>query len=403
MDPKTQRPIPNLSNPDDRQAAANVVRHQIDQIYQNDDGPMATQQNTRSAQPSSPENPYEQTHAPTSNTANLADNDEAAKKAAALQARTAAQKQYHSAWQQYYQKYYEKYYIAQMQAQKKRFDQQQAEVVVHDHETKLSTVLTQDQALDELRNDLLSKVKRSAQKVRKSRHFWPIIAAGCVVLIALFIQFNQIIFSSVSAFVSPGQISEQNIIVGTGENQPVGPDPEIIIPKINVEAPVIYNLPALDEATVQEALKHGVVHYPIPGANSFPGQNGNTVILGHSSSDVFNDGQYKFIFVQLDKLNNGDLFYLNYQGKRYTYQVTAKEVIAPEQVGKLAIGNDKPYATLITCDPPGTALRRLVVYGTQINPDPNKAADAAPVNSAPTVNKITGNTPTLFERIFGGQ
>lgn len=402
MDPKTQRPLPNLSQPDDRQAAANVVRNQIDQIYAGDDGPMATQQNQPTqpvAQPVQPPSPYEQTHAPTSNTAELSQDR---MDHAASQARAEAQKKYHSAWQQYYQKYYEKYYIAQMQSQK-QFESQQAQVVINDDKTMISDVLTQDQALEELRNDLLSKVKNNAKKIRKSRHFWPILSAAAVIMIAFFVQFNQVIFAQVSAFVSPGQISEQNIIVGTGEGQPVGPDPEIIIPKINVEAPVTYNLPSLDEATVQAALENGAVHYPIPGANSFPGQNGNTVILGHSSSDVFKSGQFKFVFVILNRLVPGDLFFLNYEGVRYTYQVTSTEIIAPEQIGKLAIGNDKPYATLITCDPPGLALRRLIVYGEQISPDPAKASAPAPAGSTPAVDRITGNTPTLFERIFGGQ
>lgn len=400
MDPKQNQP--DQPKPDDRQAAANVVRHQIDQIYINDQGAMSTQQNA-SDQPQQlqqPVNPYQQTHAPTSDTANLGNND---KQSAPAENRAEAERKYHSAWQNYYQKYYEKYYIAQMQSQKQRFEEQRALVVRDNDETKVSDILTQDQALNELRHDLLSKVKQNAGKIRRSRHFWPIVSAATVILLAAFIQFNQLIFANVSAFVAPGAISQSNIIVGTGDNQPVGPNPEIIIPKINVEAPVIYGLPSLDEATTQNALKGGVVHYPIPGANSYPGQNGNTVILGHSSSDIFNDGQFKFIFVQLGRLEPGDLFYLNYNNVRYTYQVTSKEIIAPDQVGKLAIGDDKPYATLITCDPPGTALRRLIVYGEQINPDPNQAKAPAPATDTPVVDSITGNPPTLFEMIFGGR
>ena len=101
------------------------------------------------------------------------------------------------------------------------------------------------------------------------------------------------------------------------------------------------------------------------------------MILGHSSADFFEPGNYKFIFVQLDRLSSGDLFYLDYQGKRYTYRVRETKIIAPTQVDQLTIGDAKPYATLITCDPSGTAHNRLIVIGDQIAPDPS-SADSRP-------------------------
>ncbi|MDR0956147.1 MAG: sortase, partial [Candidatus Nomurabacteria bacterium] len=175
-----------------------------------------------------------------------------------------------------------------------------------------------------------------------------------------------------------------------------------IIPKINVQAPVIYGLPNLNEDTALNALKSGVIHYPLQGATAYPGQNGNSVFLGHSSSDIFNNGKYKFIFVQLDRLTTGDLFYINYNSVQYTYKVTKTEVVAPTDVGALALGTDKPRASLITCDPPGTARNRLIVIGDQINPDPGKAASTQKADDSGSTNKITGTPPTLFEKIFGG-
>lgn len=405
MDPKNQQ----SSDDSQRQAAADIIRGQIDQIFIGEDGKMTytkDQDNNPSAQSTADPNTminsetYAKTHAPTSNTVTINADDEA-KQIAAKQAYAEAHKRYHNAWQQYYQKYYERYYIAQLQSQNKRFEQGKAAIVVNDEKTKVSDLMTQSEAMDDLRSSLITKVKQGAKKARKSRHFWPAVSAAIAILIVVFIQYNQLMLAQVSAFVSPGAISEQNIIIGTGRNQPVGPEPLIVIPKINVEAPVVYGLPDLSEHTVQSALREGVVHYPIQGATSVPGQFGNTVILGHSSSDLFNSGRFKFIFVQLNRMNEGDLFYLNYEGVRYTYQVTGKEIIAPENVGKLAIGTDKPYATLITCDPPGTALRRLVVYGTQINPDPGAATQPTATGNVPTSSHITGNPPTLFERIFG--
>ncbi len=98
----------------------------------------------------------------------------------------------------------------------------------------------------------------------------------------------------------------------------VGPAPEVIIPKINVEIPVVYGVNTIDEAAIDTALEEGVVHY---ADTADPGQNGNLVIVGHSSNNIFNKGKYKFAFVLLSRLETGDTFYLQKDGRRYTYQV----------------------------------------------------------------------------------
>ena len=149
------------------------------------------------------------------------------------------------------------------------------------------------------------------------------------------------------------------------------------------------------------AMEKGVAHFAIPGANSVPGQIGNTVLAGHSSNDLFDNGSYKFIFVQLDKLNNGDMIYANYEGKRYSYSVTKKEVVKPSEVTKLTYPTDKPVMTLITCVPIGTAEKRLLVTAEQVSPDPT-AATAAPVTSGASSTEMTGNSATLLQRLFGG-
>lgn len=315
-----------------------------------------------------------------------------------------AHKRYHESWQNYYQKYYEKYYVSAMSQQNTAFNEKLAEISEAAKSSAENNSKTQQEAMDELRQDIRGKIKQSAKKARKSRHFIPAIAAVVVILLATFIQFNGLIFAQIATFISPGDTTDQNIIIGTGANQPVGPDSRIIIPKINVNAPVIYGLTDLSEESTQTALQNGPVHYPVQGASASPGQNGNTAILGHSSADWFLPGNYKFIFVQLNQLSEGDLFYLDYKETRYTYRVTRSEIINPDQLDRLAMTNsDKPYATLITCDPVGTALRRLLVFGEQISPDPNKATNSNSDNSSEaTANgSISGNPPTLFERLFG--
>lgn len=415
----SNRPIPippaRPSNDSARDATVDIARSQIDQIFGTDGKPNRTLSHnnqpminrnpiteTSSAEPILAETRIQSTEIETSTTPHTIETQPSKPAESTEQAHRVQEShhQYHSAWQQYYQNYYSKYYIDAMEKQRQNFVTQQAAVKDNNQDDK---IITQKEALQDLRGDLLSKISAGAKKVHKSRHFVPAMAAIVVILMAAFVQYNGLLFAQVSAFISPGSSTTQDIIIGTGADQTVGSDPRIIIPKINVNAPVVYGLDDLSESGSQEALRDGVIHYPISGASALPGQKGNTVLLGHSSSDFFKPGNYKFIFVQLNRLSTGDLFYLDYQSKRYTYRVYKTEIIRPDEVSKLAIGDAKPYATLITCDPPGTATNRLIIYAEQIAPDPSNSSETQNSEDleATASDNIVGNPPTLFEQIFG--
>src|SRR5581483_6597328 len=98
-------------------------------------------------------------------------------------------------------------------------------------------------------------------------------------------------------------------------------NPEVLIPKINVEIPVVYDQTSINEDAMETSLEQGVVHY---ATTAYPGQQGNAVFFGHSSNNIFNPGKYKFAFVLLHQLDNGDLFYLTRDGKQYVYRVYKK-------------------------------------------------------------------------------
>ena len=146
----------------------------------------------------------------------------------------------------------------------------------------------------------------------------------------------------------------------------VGPDPRLIIPKLNVDVPIIYGVNAADHNAQMKAMEKGAAHFAIAGANAVPGQVGNAVFSAHSSNDAFAAGDYKFVFAQNEKLVKDDIMYMHYQGKRYTYAVTKKEVVMPNEVSRIQIQTDKPMLTLISCVPLGTAEKRLLVFAEQI-------------------------------------
>lgn len=299
-------------------------------------------------------------------------------------------RKYHSAWQDYYQKYYESYYTEHVKKQIEKLKSTEPKVVEK---------RSDEEIMEDLKRDLFTKIKKSSKKIRRSRHFIPIFAGVFAVLIFLFLQYNQIVTANIISFVSPGNISTQNIIIDPNTDVVVGPEPRLIIPKINVDVPVIYDI-GNDYDSQMDAMTKGVAHFAIPGADSHPGQIGNTVLSGHSSNDLFDIGDYKFIFAQLDKLTTGDTIYLNYQSIRYTYSVTSKETVNPTDVNKVTVETTKPLLTLITCTPLGTSRYRLLVKAEQISPDPSKARQVTVTDSTKATESIPGNTKSVFERLF---
>lgn len=395
--PAGSQPPQDTTSQHQQTAAASVLRSQIDALY--GDNPVATPvvDTTASQQAHQYDaaNPYDRTHS------------------ANLQAQADQWKAYHTAWQEYYQKYYAAYY-EQQQAIK-----EQTELARRASESLLSQNpndgrfysanghrqegdVSKDQALYELREQLLGKVRNQATKIRRSRHFLPVAAALLIVLIFVFVQYNRVFIASVNAYVSPGSIDPQNIVIDPTADLSVSPDPRLIIPKINVDVPVVYGI-GPDHTSQMKAMEKGVAHFAIPGAKSRPGEVGNTVLSGHSSNDLFDPGDYKFIFAQLDKLRVGDTIYANYKGKRYTYVVTKTEVVKPTDVQKLVYPTKKPVMTLITCTPLGTALNRLLVTAEQVSPDPAKANAAPKEDGTKNTASIPGSTPTLLERLFGAE
>lgn len=389
---QSARPISDSPANAHQEAAANIVRSQIDTIYndqttENTPAPQPTPTTDTEQTPDEGPNPYARTHG------------------THVEVQAEQWNKYHSAWQEYYQKYYERYYIGQVYKAREALEANIASEKANDEPKtaveQAEATFSRDEALFDLRSKLIGKLQDSAKKVRKSRHFIPITAALCVVVLFLFLQYNRVLFANVQAYVSPGNIDPANIIIDPSTNVAVSPDPKLIIPKINVDVPVEYNTTP-DYDAQMKAMESGVAWFGIPGANSKPGQVGNTVLSGHSSNDIIDQGNYKFIFARLDHLEKGDTIYVNYNSVRYSYVVTRKEVVKPTDVQKLVYSGDKPILTLITCTPIGTSLNRLLVTAEQVSPSPSEA-QAAPEGSTDNQKvSIPGNSPTFLQRVFGG-
>ena len=397
---------PDTSSQD---AAADLARTQISSIYSSDphaNMPAQSAQPVAAApEPATPSAPTSQptatTPTPTISRSFTPESDNPYRRnhdETKLEVDKAAWQQYHSAWQSYYQQYFHRYYAGHIQESQAKIVEQTA------HIQQLQTrpvEQSSEETLTDLRSQIRHKVQQTAGNVRRSRHFVPIVAASIVMLVFAFLQYNAVLFANVEAYVSPASTEPTNMIVSPSSTVAVDNNPRLIIPKIAVDVPIIWNATP-DYDSQMAAMKNGVAWFNIKGANARPGQIGNTVLSGHSSNDVFDDGKYKFVFARLEQVAKGDTLYINYEGVRYTYTVTQRRVVKPTQVSALTEPTDKPIVTLITCTPLGTATNRLLVTAEQISPNPNGAKKATESSSSSDA-AMPGNAPTFFERLFGSR
>lgn len=127
----------------------------------------------------------------------------------------------------------------------------------------------------------------------------------------------------------------------------------LIIPKINV------NLPMYD-GLVDDNLQKGVVHlkdtsYPTGSINS------HAVIAGHSGltrAKILDD---------LDKIDIGDNFQVEYLNKTCNYEVIDKKVVLPSESESLKIRDGETLVTLVTCTPKSINTHRLLVTGKKVD------------------------------------
>ena len=104
-------------------------------------------------------------------------------------------------------------------------------------------------------------------------------------------------------------------------------------------------------STGDELLKKGIVllnNASLPGNNT----NSNVSLSGHR--DIYGKE-----FLHIDELTEGDLLYLTYGGVEYEYTYEETTIHAPDDWSITYCGSE-PMLTLISCDPVGTSLHRIV-------------------------------------------
>lgn len=131
----------------------------------------------------------------------------------------------------------------------------------------------------------------------------------------------------------------------------------IEIPSINIKLPIYYG-------TSVDILKKGV---GVLEGTSLPvgGENTHSVLSAHTGL------ANQKLFTDIDKLKDGDVFYLHILKKDLAYKVNQIKVIHPDEIDELKISDDKDYVTLLTCYPYGINTERLLVRGERTDLSPS--------------------------------
>ena len=139
---------------------------------------------------------------------------------------------------------------------------------------------------------------------------------------------------------------------------PPNTDFAITIDKIGASAAIVKGVDPYNSLVYQTALRDGVAH---ARGTKLPGGDGNIFLFAHSSADLLTAERYNSVFYLMHHLDSGDIIKVWYQGKEYQYQVQEKKFVAPSDTQYLTAKTQNEQLTLMTCWPPGTTLKRLII------------------------------------------
>jgi sortase A len=94
---------------------------------------------------------------------------------------------------------------------------------------------------------------------------------------------------------------------------------------------------------------------------ALPSDSGILGIAGHRTT-------YGAPFFHLDRLQPGDVIFVDYDGHRYAYHIERLVTVTPDRADSLQSTSGARGIALVTCSPPYSAALRLIVFGSLDKP-----------------------------------
>lgn len=137
----------------------------------------------------------------------------------------------------------------------------------------------------------------------------------------------------------------------TNSSKPPVTSYQLSIPKIGIDNAEV--------STVDDDLGKHLVNF---AGTCVPPAKGNCVVFGHSTlPQLFDPKNYHTIFANVHTLHIGDTIIVDSENIEYTYKIFSIIIVDPDDTSVLAQTTDDSYLTLITCTPPGTLWKRLII------------------------------------------
>lgn len=126
----------------------------------------------------------------------------------------------------------------------------------------------------------------------------------------------------------------------------------ISIPSINIQNATV--------STIDVDLSQHLVHFP---GTTVPPNKGTAAVFGHSTlPQLYDRSNYKTIFAYAHTLQVGDMINVSVNNQSYNYKIITISIVDPEDTDTfLSQQYDDSYLNIITCTPPGTTWKRLVI------------------------------------------
>ena len=193
-------------------------------------------------------------------------------------------------------------------------------------------------------------VKKHNKKKRVSQNIIAAIGAVIVLIGGFFLSYNYIQAKKIVAYdyMANAFYDGTKVEIVEGEEQKEELE-EVALPEEVTNEYIGYlNIPKINltkgfldvRSTENDVEKNILV---VAGSNYPDTKKGNLILAGHSGTG------WKAFFNDLYKLTNGDVAYVTYKGKKYTYQIV--NIYKQPKTGSIAIYRDyeKTTLTLITC------------------------------------------------------
>lgn len=200
----------------------------------------------------------------------------------------------------------------------------------------------------------MKKINKKTNKIKiKKTEKGVLFYIGNLFIVLSLVTAFIIFYPVINIYLFPKQILQTSELVGD----------YITIPKINAQAPLIFNVDPWTESVYKKVLKSGVAHAE---GTSLPGERGRSFIFAHSSGNPMELTNYNTVFLKLGNLKIGDDIEIKRDGKVYKYLVTQTKIVSPWEIEYLM--DSKSDGIIVqTCWPIGTSFKRLLVFAAPVS------------------------------------